>query len=102
MTKKIPIGISDFKVLIENGYYYFDKTKFIPNIIEEFGKSLLFTRPRRFGKTLNMSMLRYFFDIRNAEENRNLFKDLYIEKTIKFFHYRGLLMPMCRSPPFLS
>lgn len=88
MTKKIPIGISDFKVLIENGYYYFDKTKFIPNIIEEFGKSLLFTRPRRFGKTLNMSMLRYFFDIRNAEENRNLFKDLYIEKTSNI-EYQG-------------
>ena len=88
MTKKIPIGISDFKVLIENGYYYFDKTKFIPNIIEEFGKSLLFTRPRRFGKTLNMSMLRYFFDIRNAEENRNLFKNLYIEKTSNI-EYQG-------------
>lgn len=81
MSKKIPIGISNFKVLRENGYYYFDKTKFIESIIEEFGKSFLFTRPRRFGKTLNMSMLKYFFDIVNAEENRNLFKDLYIEKT---------------------
>lgn len=66
MPKKISTGISNFKVLIENGYYYFDKTKFIESIIEEFGKSLLFTRPRRFGKTLNMSMLRYFFDMVNA------------------------------------
>ncbi|SQC98955.1 Predicted AAA-ATPase [Fusobacterium necrophorum subsp. necrophorum] len=84
MSKKIPIGISNFKVLRENGYYYFDKTKFIESVIEQFGKSLLFTRPRRFGKTLNMSMLGYFFDIVNAEENRNLFKDLYIEKTDSF------------------
>ncbi|WP_022820288.1 AAA family ATPase [Fusobacterium russii] len=88
MSKRIPIGISDFKTLIENEYYYFDKTKFIENIIEESGKSLLFTRPRRFGKTLNMSTLRYFFDIANAEENRKLFKDLYIEKSASF-KYQG-------------
>lgn len=88
MSKRIPIGISDFKTLIENEYYYFDKTKFVENIIEESGKSLLFTRPRRFGKTLNMSTLRYFFDIANAEENRKLFKDLYIEKSASF-KYQG-------------
>ena len=82
--KKIPIGLSDFKELIEENYYYFDKTKFIDEIIKDGAKVKLFTRPRRFGKTLNMSMLKYFFDIENKEENRKLFKDLYIEKTESF------------------
>ena len=82
--KRIPIGLSDFKELIEENYYYFDKTKFIDEIIKDGAKVKLFTRPRRFGKTLNMSMLKYFFDIENKEENRKLFKDLYIEKTESF------------------
>ena len=82
--KKIPIGLSDFKKLIEGNYYYFDKTNFIDEIIKDGSEVKLFTRPRRFGKTLNMSMLKYFFDIREAEENRKLFKDLYIEKTENF------------------
>ena len=88
MSKKIPIGISDFKTLIENDYYYVDKTNFIEDMSTQVGQPLLFTRPRRFGKTLNMSMLRYFFDIVNAEENRKLFKDLYIEKS-ETFKYQG-------------
>ena len=82
--KKLPIGLSDFKELIEENYYYFDKTKFIDEIIKDGSKVKLFTRPRRFGKTLNMSMLKYFFDIKEAEENRKLFKNLYIEKTENF------------------
>ena len=82
--KKIPIGLSDFKKLIEGNYYYFDKTNFIDEIIKDGSEVKLFTRPRRFGKTLNMSMLKYFFDIREAEENRKLFKNLYIEKTENF------------------
>ena len=82
--KRIPIGLSDFKELIEENYYYFDKTKFIDEIIKDGAKVKLFTRPRRFGKTLNMSMLKYFFDIEKKEENRKLFKDLYIEKTESF------------------
>ena len=82
--KKIPIGLSDFKELIEENYYYFDKTKFIDEIIKDGAKVKLFTRPRRFGKTLNMSMLKYFFDVEKKEENRKLFKDLYIEKTESF------------------
>ena len=82
--KKIPIGLSDFKKLIEGNYYYFDKTNFIDEIIKDGSEVKLFTRPRRFGKTLNMSMLKYFFDIREVEENRKLFKDLYIEKTENF------------------
>ena len=82
--KRIPIGLSDFKHLIEENFYYFDKTKFIDEIIQDGAQVKLFTRPRRFGKTLNMSMLKYFFDIKEAEENRKIFKDLYIEKTDSF------------------
>ena len=82
--KRIPIGLSDFKELIEENYYYFDKTNFIDEVIKDGSKVKLFARPRRFGKTLNMSMLKYFFDIREAEENRKLFKNLYIEKTENF------------------
>ena len=83
-TKRIPIGLSDFKELIEEDFYYYDKTKFIDEVIKDGAQVKLFTRPRRFGKTLNMSMLKYFFDIKEAEENRKLFKNLYIEKTENF------------------
>ncbi|WP_338988591.1 ATP-binding protein [Fusobacterium animalis] len=82
--KRIGIGLSDFKHLIEEDFYYFDKTKFIDEIIKDGAQVKLFTRPRRFGKTLNMSMLKYFFDIKEAEENKKLFKNLYIEKTESF------------------
>ncbi|WP_339062871.1 ATP-binding protein [Fusobacterium animalis] len=82
--KKLPIGLSDFKELIEENYYYFDKTNFIDEVIKDGSKVKLFARPRRFGKTLNMSMLKYFFDVKEAEENRKLFKNLYIEKTENF------------------
>ena len=79
--KRIPLGKSDFKEIIEGNYYYCDKTKLIEDILDKGFEGNLFTRPRRFGKTLNMSTLKYFFDVRNAEENRKLFKDLYIEKS---------------------
>ena len=82
--KRLAIGLSDFKHLIEEDFYYFDKTKFIEEIIEDGSQVKLFARPRRFGKTLNMSMLKYFFDIKNREENKEIFKDLYIEKTEAF------------------
>ena len=82
--KRIGIGLSDFKHLIEEDFYYYDKTKFIDEVIKDGAQVKLFTRPRRFGKTLNMSMLKYFFDIKEAEENRKLFKNLYIEKTESF------------------
>ena len=86
--KKIPIGIDDFKKIRENSYYYIDKTNFIEEIGKNVGKTLLFTRPRRFGKTLNMSMLKYFFDIKNKEENKKLFQNLYIENS-DFFKEQG-------------
>ena len=82
--KRLAIGLSDFKHLIEEDFYYFDKTRFIEEVIKDGSQVKLFTRPRRFGKTLNMSMLKYFFDIENREENRKLFKNLYIEKTDAF------------------
>ena len=82
--KRLAIGVSNFKKIIEGDFYYFDKTKFIEEIINDGSEVKLFTRPRRFGKTLNMSMLKYFFDIENKEENKKIFKDLYIEKTEAF------------------
>ena len=86
--KKLPIGISNFKEIIEYDYYYFDKTRFIEKILEERSKVKLFTRPRRFGKTLNMSMLKYFFDVKNKEENRKLFENLEISKS-EYFSEQG-------------
>ena len=82
--KRLAIGLSDFKHLIEEDFYYFDKTKFIEEVMKDGSQVKLFARPRRFGKTLNMSMLKYFFDIENKEENKEIFKDLYIEKTEAF------------------
>ena len=82
--KKIPIGIEDFKMLITDDYFYIDKSKFIEEILNDGALVKLFTRPRRFGKTLNMSMLKYFFDIRKAEENKKLFDNLYIKNSPVF------------------
>ena len=81
MKKGIGVGIEDFKKIIEEDCYYFDKTNYIEELLKDRTEIKLFTRPRRFGKTLNMTTLKYFFDVKNAEENRKLFKDLYIEKS---------------------
>ena len=86
--KKLPIGISNFKDIIEKNYYYFDKTRFIEDILEDGAQVKLFTRPRRFGKTLNMSMLKYFFDVKNKEENRKLFENLEISRS-EYFEEQG-------------
>ena len=75
--KLLPIGIENFKELIDKNYYYVDKTNLIANIINE--KVVLYTRPRRFGKTLNMSMLYYFFSIKE-KDNAYLFDCLNISK----------------------
>ena len=72
---KLPIGIDDFKKLRREGFYYVDKTQLIEQLLDSWGEVNLFTRPRRFGKTLNMSMLRAFFEI-GADER--LFEGLYI------------------------
>ena len=76
--KAVPVGIEDFKELIQEGYYYIDKTLLIDEMLMNRSKVTLFTRPRRFGKTLNMSMLKYFFDVKDKEENKKLFENLKI------------------------
>jgi len=88
MKKGIGLGIDDFKEIIKEDCYYFDKTNWIEELLKDRTKIKLFTRPRRFGKTLNMSTLKYFFDVKNAEKNRKLFKDLYIEKS-EYFKEQG-------------
>ncbi|MCR0270492.1 ATP-binding protein [[Clostridium] innocuum] len=72
---RLPIGIENFKAMIDEGYYYVDKTLFIKDVLNE--KVVLYTRPRRFGKTLNMSMLYYFFSMKE-KENAYLFDNLEI------------------------
>ena len=77
--QKIEIGIgeSNFKILRLKNYYFIDKSLYIKDIIDNTSKVILVTRPRRFGKTLNMSMLRYYFDIK-GKDNKELFKGLKI------------------------
>ena len=76
--KAIPIGIENFEDIIKDNYYYVDKSMLIEDILVNRAAVTLFTRPRRFGKTLNMSMIKYFFDVRNKDENRKLFEGLKI------------------------
>ncbi|SJZ77384.1 AAA family ATPase [Selenihalanaerobacter shriftii] len=91
--KKLPIGIDDFKKIKEEGYYYVDKSLFIKEIIDESAEVILLARPRRFGKTLNLSMLHYFFEKRIKDgDNIDLFQGLkikdaeqrYLEKQNKY------------------
>ncbi|MGL6063642.1 MAG: AAA family ATPase [Fusobacteriaceae bacterium] len=86
--KKLPIGISDFKKLIEEEYYFVDKSLLIEELLKKKSEVTLLARPRRFGKTLNMSMLKYFFDIENKEENIKLFSGLEIENS-KYMEEQG-------------
>ena len=89
MNKKgIAIGESDFKSIVERNDYYFDKTQWIEELIKDSARTKLFTRPRRFGKTLNMTTLKYFFTMKNAEENKKLFEGLDISKS-EYFKYQG-------------
>lgn len=72
ISKPLPIGVDDFKDIIENQYYYVDKTLFIKELLDRKGEVTAFTRPRRFGKTLNLSMLKYFFE-KTDSDNSALF-----------------------------
>ena len=74
---KLPVGIDDFRKLRESDFYYVDKTKLIEQLLQSWSEVTLFTRPRRFGKTLNMSMLKSFFEIGT---DKSLFAGLYISK----------------------
>ena len=88
MKKQLPIGVSDFKKLIEGNLYFVDKSLFIKEIIEDGSEIILLTRPRGFGKTLNMSMLKYFFE-KTDEDNSKLFKNLSIYKYKKHMEHHS-------------
>lgn len=106
--KKLPIGISDYKELIEDDYYYVDKTDFIRQILEEGSKITLLPRPRRFGKTLNLSTLRYFFEKTEGNVYRPLFAGKSIEGWKDFDKYQGkypvilITLKDCKADTFES
>ena len=85
---KLPVGIEDFKEIRRQGFYYIDKTKLIEQLLDNWGKVNLFTRPRRFGKTLNMSMLRCFFEIGAFIFHRmsNSAKNIWVSFQLCFLH----------------
>lgn len=90
MNVRMPIGVDDFKELREN-YYFIDKTDFIRQLIDDHSKVTFITRPRRFGKTLTMSMLEYFFSIDKKEESKDLFHGLAVEKAgVSYMKHRGI------------
>lgn len=89
MNKKaVPVGVENFERIIKDGYYYVDKSLLIEKILENRTPVTLFTRPRRFGKTLNMSMIKYFFDVKNKDENKTLFENLKISDS-KYMSEQG-------------
>ncbi|MGL4866457.1 MAG: AAA family ATPase [Cetobacterium sp.] len=88
VKKKLPVGIDDFKEIIDNNYYLIDKSLLIDELLNKKSKVTLLPRPRRFGKTLNMSMLNYFFNVENKKVNKELFNGLDILNTDKMV-YQG-------------
>ncbi|MCP4104281.1 MAG: AAA family ATPase [Desulfobacteraceae bacterium] len=86
--KPLPVGFSDFRELRESGCYYIDKSLFIKEITEAWAKVLLIPRPRRFGKTLNLSMLRYFYE-KNDEDRCSLFNGLAVSNDDMFKTHQG-------------
>ncbi|MGN0938260.1 MAG: AAA family ATPase [Selenomonas sp.] len=99
MKLSMPIGVDDFKKVREN-YYFVDKSRFLSAFFPGHAEVTLFTRPRRFGKTLTLSMLRYFFDLEGADEHRQLFDGLAVshdaammaemgQRPVLFFTLRG-------------
>ena len=113
MKKALPIGVENFEDIIKSGYYYVDKTMLIKELLDLKGKVNLFTRPRRFGKTLNLSMLRYFFedtgDVKKNAQNRELFLGLKImDMGEKYTEHMGmypvinLTLKSAKQPVFAS
>ena len=113
MKKALPVGVENFEDMVKSEYYYVDKTMFIKELMDLKGKVNLFTRPRRFGKTLNLSMLRYFFedtgDVKKNEENKEFFKGLNImAQGGKYADYMGkypiinLTLKSAKQPSFES
>ena len=105
-TRRIPIGISDYKELIDEGFYYVDKTDFIRELLENGSKITLLPRPRRFGKTLNLSMLRYFFEKTDGNVFRPLFDSKRIREWKEFDKHQGqypvimLTLKDCKADTF--
>lgn len=89
MKKALPIGVENFEDMVNSGYYYVDKTLLIKELLDLKGKVNLFTRPRRFGKTLNLSMIRYFFedtgDVKRNERNKTLFQGMKIVEAGEYY-----------------
>ena len=113
MKKALPIGVENFEDMVNSGYCYVDKTMLIKDLLDLKGKVNLFTRPRRFGKTLNLSMLRYFFedtgDAKKNEENQSLFQGLKImEQGEEYVEHMGeypvinLTLKSAKQPTFES
>ncbi len=113
MKKPLPIGVDNFEKLIKDGYCYIDKTMFIKELLDLKGEVNLFIRPRRFGKTLNLSMLRYFFEdtgeTKKNEENKSLFQGLKImEQGEEYTEHMGdypvinLTLKSTKQPSFES
>ncbi|BCZ46063.1 hypothetical protein psyc5s11_21300 [Clostridium gelidum] len=86
--KKIPLGISDFKTVIEEDYLFVDKSELIKEFWDIDGQTILVPRPRRFGKTLNLSMIKYFFE-NSSNDNGYLFKGLNIENHKEIMELQG-------------
>ncbi len=86
---KLPIGQSDFKKIIEGQFFFVDKSLLIKELLNDDSEVILITRPRRFGKTLNMSMLRYFFSKNEAESTKYLFNSLNIAKHEECMKFKG-------------
>ena len=87
--KALPIGISDFRDIRSNDFCYVDKTYLIQRLIDSQARALLFTRPRRFGKSLALDMLRCFFDCNSQEENRPLFEGLAVSQSARYMSEQG-------------
>ena len=89
MQWKIPIGMEFFDQLRENGYYFVDKTPFLQEFLRNHAAVTLLTRPRRFGKTLLLSMMQRFLDLKDAEENRKLFDGLAVSQDAEAMAEQG-------------
>ncbi len=83
--KKLPVGIENFEEIRMKGFYYVDRTRLIRELLENWGKVTLFTRPRRFGKSLNMSMLKSFFEPGGRKE---VFRDWQFQK--RFLYVKSI------------
>ena len=89
MARKLPVGIDGFEKIRMNDFYYVDKTAFIAELLESWGEVNLFTRPRRFGKTLNISMTEQFFSVRYAERT-DLFEGMKVWEEETMRGYQGI------------